>query len=102
MLTIMAMRKMLFLQMRALGRRRAFQGAVSLAIGGMLLWLALTRVDLQGVNQRLQQVQPVWLILAIAAYWVALGIRSWRWRIILSAVRRLRFGQVFPALVIGY
>jgi uncharacterized membrane protein YbhN (UPF0104 family) len=86
----------------ALGRHRTFQVVASLAVGAILLWLALARVDLRSLTARLQQIEPGWLVLAMGAYWIALSLRSWRWRIILAPARRLHFGQVFQALVIGY
>jgi uncharacterized membrane protein YbhN (UPF0104 family) len=86
----------------ALGRHRSFQVVVSLAIGILLLWLAFARVDLRSLAARLSQIEPKWLALAMIVYWIALSLRSWRWRIILAPARKLDFGQVFQALIIGY
>jgi hypothetical protein len=38
----------------------------------------------------------------MVGYWVALTLRSWRWRIILGPVRRLPLGQVMYGLLVGY
>jgi len=95
--------------LRALGfpvaavlRHRLVQTGVGLAIGVALLWLAFARTDIAGLGRRLGQVQIAWLLLAIGCYWAALAIRSWRWRIILSPVRRLPFFQVYLGLIVGY
>lgn len=86
----------------ALLRHRLVQTALGLAVGIALLWLAFARTDVEGLSRRLAQVQPLWLLLALVNYGVALGIRSWRWQIILAPVRRLSFLQVYHSLVVGY
>jgi glycosyltransferase 2 family protein len=83
-------------------RRRAAQVAISLGLGGLLLWLAIARINLAGLGAELSRIRPSWLLLAVATYWSALMIRSWRWLILLTPVRRLRFGQVLFGLLVGY
>jgi len=83
-------------------RHRLFQILVSLAVGAVLLWLAIARIDLAGLGAELAQVRPGWLVAAVALYWIALMLRSWRWRILLAPVRHLSFGQVFHGLLVGY
>ena len=75
-------------------RNRAFQAAVSLAIGAVFLWLAIARIDINQLWAKLRQVEVQWLALAMVGYWVALTLRSWRWRIILTPVRRMPLGAV--------
>jgi glycosyltransferase 2 family protein len=83
-------------------RHRAAQVALSLGLGGLLLWLAIARINLAGLGAEMAQIRPSWLLLAIPTYWSALMLRSWRWGILLAPVRRLRFGQVFFGLLVGY
>jgi uncharacterized membrane protein YbhN (UPF0104 family) len=83
-------------------RNRVFQAAISLAIGAVFLWLAIARIDMNQLWAKLRQVDIQWLVLAMAGYWVALTLRSWRWRIILGPVRRLSLGQVMYGLLVGY
>jgi uncharacterized protein (TIRG00374 family) len=83
-------------------RHRLFQVAASLTVGGVLMWLAIARIDVGGLGAQLEYIQPTWLIAAIATYWLALILRSWRWRIILAPIRRLGFAQVFHGLLVGY
>ena len=92
----------LFGALGRLVRHRLFQVLVSLAVGAVLLWLAIARIDLAGLGAELAQVRPGWLVAAVALYWIALMLRSWRWRILLAPVRRLSFGQVFHGLLVGY
>src|SRR5690348_5314325 len=83
-------------------RNRVLQAAISLAIGAVFLWLAIARIDMNQLWAKLRQVEIQWLALAMAGYWVALTLRSWRWRIILAPVRRLPLGLVMYGLLVGY
>ncbi len=83
-------------------RNRVFQAAISLTIGAVFLWLAIARIDMNQLWAKLRQVEIQWLALAMAGYWVALTLRSWRWRIILAPVRRLPLGLVMYGLLVGY
>jgi len=83
-------------------RNRVFQAVISLAIGAVFLWLAIARIDMNQLWAKLRQVEIQWLVLAMVGYWVALTLRSWRWRIILGPVRRLPLGQVMYGLLVGY
>jgi glycosyltransferase 2 family protein len=83
-------------------RHPLIQVTASLSVGGVLMWLAISRIDVAGLGAQLEHVRPTWLIAAIATYWLALILRSWRWGIILTPVRRLSFGQVLHGLLVGY
>jgi glycosyltransferase 2 family protein len=83
-------------------RNRTFQATASLIVGAVFLWLALSRIDIAQLWRNLVQVDLNWLLLALATYWVALTLRSWRWRIILAPVRRMAFRAVYQGLLVGY
>ena len=83
-------------------RNRVFQATISLAVGAVFLWLAIARIDMNQLWAKLRQVEIQWLALAMLGYWVALTLRSWRWRIILAPVRRLPLGLVMYGLLVGY
>jgi uncharacterized membrane protein YbhN (UPF0104 family) len=83
-------------------RHRLIQVAASLSVGGVLMWLAVARIDIAGLGTQLEHVRPTWLMAAVATYWLALVLRSWRWSIILAPIGRLGFGQVLHGLLVGY
>src|SRR5665811_487970 len=75
---------------------------LGLAIGSLFLWLAVSHVDMKGASQALEQAR-VWPLIASALiYWVAISLRTVRWRMILSEVAPLSFKQVAQCLIIGY
>jgi len=83
-------------------RNPLFQGTISIAVGAIFLWLAVARIDVVQLWIKLRQVDLKWLAFAFGAYWLALTLRAWRWRIILAPARRLTFGTVFYGLLVGY
>ncbi len=88
--------------MRAILRNRVFQAGASLLIGTFFMWRAIARTPMDDVWRTLGHVDLLWLLVALAMYWVALTLRSWRWRIILAPVRRMKFSQVYCGLLVGY
>jgi hypothetical protein len=88
--------------MRAILRNRAFQAGASLLIGAFFMWRAIARTPMDDVWNTLRHVNLGWLLAALAMYWVALTLRSWRWRIILAPVRRMKFSQTYCGLLVGY
>ena len=94
--------KAVFAALAGVARHRLTQIAISLAVSGLLLWFLMQRTDLAEIGRQLSHVNLRWLLLGILAYWIALLLRSWRWRILLAPVRPLGLGQVFYGLLVGY
>lgn len=83
--------------MRALAK--AFVGV---GFGLLLLWLVLSRIDIEQGRLALVRANMGSMALAVVAYWLAILFRIVRWRLLLSGAGRLSFGQVSQALIIGY
>ncbi len=67
-----------------------------------LLALALHQVDPGLLGQSLLRANYLEVAGAIAMYFVDLGFRSARWRILLGSVRMIPSRRLYPILVIGY
>lgn len=67
-----------------------------------LLALALHQVDLGLLERSLLHANYLEVGGAVAMYFVDLGFRSARWRILLSSVRAIPSRRLYPVLVIGY
>ena len=65
--------------------------AVGLLIGGVLLALVLTRLDLGEAWTRLTQLDPRRLLLPLAITLIAVPVRPWRWRFSFPPQHRPRF-----------
>ena len=74
----------------------------SVMIGALLLWLSIRNINLNETRSALAKAPFEPLLIALAIYWLALSIRIFRWRALLSGVSELRVLQVARALIIGY
>lgn len=75
---------------------------IGIGFGVLLLWLALKGIDFQKAGELIRGANVRYMVLAIVAYWVAIGFRVVRWRMLLSSTNLLSFGQVGQALIVGY
>ena len=78
------------------------RGIIGVIIGAFFFWLALRQTSWQQVQAILAQANLSWLIIAMSFYSLDIAIRIWRWRRLLWDVKKLSFGSVGIALVIGY
>ena len=82
--------------------------AVRLAIGAVASVAAcivlLQVVDMPATLGRLGSLEPAWLIVPLIALAVQFGLRTWRWRLLLSAAAatRVGLGRVAGPLAVGY
>ncbi len=75
---------------------------VGIAISALFLFLALRGLHLGQVWQSIQGANLLWLIPAVAVYFIDVIFRSLRWQILLKPTVQLDLGEVFPVISIGY
>ncbi len=75
---------------------------IGIGFGIGLLWLALSEIDAEQGRLLIGRASIPTMVLAVASYWIAIGFRVVRWRLLLSSTNLLSFGQVSQALIIGY
>jgi len=85
-----------------LNPRRLAQIVLGLAVSGLLLWLTLRQIDFGQARQALRDARWWFLVPAVATYFVDLGMRSWRWSVLLRPVKPISWRRVYPVLTIGY
>ncbi|MFQ5944169.1 MAG: lysylphosphatidylglycerol synthase transmembrane domain-containing protein [Anaerolineales bacterium] len=81
---------------------KRWQFWLGLAVSALFLWLALRGLRLADVWEAIQGAQYLWLIPGVAAYWVGVWVRSWRWTYLLRPLKRVTSRKAFPIVVIGY
>jgi len=84
------------------GFLRRWQFWLGIAISALFLWLALRGLRLTDVWQAIRGAQYLWLIPGLAAYWIGVWVRSWRWTYLLRPLKRISTRTAFPIVVIGY
>jgi len=68
----------------------------------IFLYLAFRGQDLGRLGEELKGANYWWLIPAVAVYFVAVLVRSLRWRYLLQPVKIIPSSRLFPVVVIGY
>jgi glycosyltransferase 2 family protein len=81
---------------------RLIQLAVGLVCTLFFLALALYRVQLGAVRTALANADLGWIAAAILVYAGNLGLRAWRWQVILRPVAAIPYSTVTRALLVGY
>lgn len=76
--------------------------AIGLLISAVFMWLALRGLHLPDVWVSLTSAEYVWLIPSIAVYFLAVGVRTWRWDYLLRPIKQISLRRLFPIVVIGY
>ncbi len=71
-------------------------------ISAACLWLVLRNVQLAKVLEEIRHAKPLWFLLSFLALLLSMFLRSLRWKIILSSLKRLPVSVVAPHLVFGF
>jgi glycosyltransferase 2 family protein len=66
-------------QRKGLAVTRWATPAAKIAVSGGLLWLLFSRIDVAHMVGAARRSSPVWLVVALGAYVVAVLTASWRW-----------------------
>src|SRR5438552_445599 len=83
-------------------RPRAIYWVVSLGLAAIFLYYSLRGIDWGGVWCTLKTARPGVVILAFGIMSIALFIRSFRWRVLLSSQQRVSVPLAFWATAAGY
>jgi glycosyltransferase 2 family protein len=75
---------------------------LGLLISALFLWLALRGLKLSEVWGDIRQANYWWLIPSVAAYFVGVWARTWRWDYMLRPLKHIPMSRLFPVVVIGY
>lgn len=78
------------------------KASIGIAFGVLLLWLAVSEIDVEQGLLVIGRANVGGLVLAVAAYWLGIGVRIVRWRLLLRSSNMLSLRQVGQALVVGY
>ena len=79
-----------------------FRGAIGVALGGALLWVALYQFDWREASVAVARANLRLMLGSIGIYWINLGVRMVRWQLLLSRSKKLSYAQVGQVLIAGY
>lgn len=75
---------------------------LGVSISAILLYFSLRGLELEAVWESIKQANFWWLLPGIAAYFIAVAVRTWRWSYLLRPFKRVPFGGLYETVVIGY
>jgi len=75
---------------------------VSLLISVIFLFIALRGLHITDVWEGIKAANFIWLIPAIAIYFIAVWVRAFRWHLFLRPIKEVPIYEVFPIVTIGY
>jgi len=75
---------------------------LGLVISAIFLWLAFRKVDFALVWEQLKTANLTYVALGIVAYFIALFVRTWRWKVLLQPIKSVSLKKLFPVLSAGY
>ena len=81
---------------------RRWQVWIGILVSVVFLWLALRGLRLEEVLADLRSASYGWLLPGVAVYFVAVGVRTWRWHYLLKPLKAVSIRRLFPVVVIGY
>ncbi len=59
-------------------------------------------IDFKKLLDDLAYFKIIWIVPALAAYWLGYVIRGYRWVILLSPIKKCKFTSLFSTLIIGF
>ena len=83
-------------------RGRQWQIWLGLLVSAVFLWLALRSLRLDDVWQNLRGANYAWLLPTVLAYFVTVGLRAWRWQVLIAPLKRVAWRRLYGIVVLGY
>ncbi|KAA3643098.1 MAG: UPF0104 family protein [Chloroflexi bacterium] len=81
---------------------KRWQFWLGVVISVVFMWIALRGLHIGEVWGSLQGANYWWLLPGIAAYFVAVWGRAWRWHYLLRPIKAVSTRTMFPIVAIGY
>jgi uncharacterized protein (TIRG00374 family) len=75
---------------------------LGLLISGVFLWFAFRNLKPEQVIGTIQHINPFWLIIAAAVYFVGVTLISLRWQFLLRSIQYVPLRSLVPLVTIGY
>lgn len=75
---------------------------LSLLVSALFLGIAVQGLAWGRVVESVRAARVGWLIPALLAYFLTMGLRTWRWTYLLRPLKQMAVSSLFPVMVIGY
>lgn len=75
---------------------------VGMIISAVLLYFALSKLQLTDVWGTVKTAHYLWVLPGIAVYFLGVYARAWRWHYLLRPIKKTNTNKLFPIVTIGY
>jgi uncharacterized membrane protein YbhN (UPF0104 family) len=75
---------------------------LGLVLAVVLLWFFFRQADLEAVLERLRGIHRGYLLSAIGISLLSMGLRAWRWGVLLAPIRSVRYGSLLACTLMGW
>ncbi len=89
-------------RLMSLWKRKSFRIGAGIGISLFFLWMVFKDIEFQEIIQDIKDIQALWLIPAIIAYFAGVWVRTARWGVLLRPIKRSSAAKLFPIYVISY
>ena len=83
-------------------RFKRWQFPIGIAISLVFLWIALRGIHFGEVWQNLRGASYGWLIPTVLAYFVTVGLRAWRWQVLIKPIKAVSWWHLCGIVALGY
>ena len=81
--------------------KKTLQLLIGISISALLLYLAITKVEISVVFESFKQTRLEYVLLGICCFYFSLSIRSVLWKSILTSNHKVKIYPLFKSIVIG-
>ena len=83
-------------------RFKRWQFPVGIGISLIFLWIALRGIHFDDVWLSLRGANYSWLIPTVLAYFVTVGLRAWRWQVLIKPIKEVAWWHLCGIVALGY
>src|SRR5690349_9452190 len=81
---------------------RSWRVWLGFGISFVFLFFAVRGQDIERIREALHEANYVWILPALAAYFLGVAVRSIRWHYLLRSVQDIAPRRLFPVVTIGF
>lgn len=75
---------------------------MGLLISALFLYFAFKDIAYDQLGAALASIRWIWLLPGLGLYFLGVGVRAWRWQLLLKPLRQISLRTLFPVVAIGY
>lgn len=82
--------------------RRWLTVLMGVAVSAFFAWLGFRNLNFDELLNTLNDIDLIWLPIAVAVYFLAAYIITWRWHYLLQPIKNIPVNRLIPVVAIGY